>query len=105
MAEEDRLLHGQEYATASDDGTYEPRSVTSRVETYIDHRGERQEFIPESTIWYIQYVQQPNLDDNKFHKTFRRRFRMPYSEFQELLAQIQLCHQIFHHLVSYLTMS
>jgi hypothetical protein len=35
------------------------------------------------------YVESPNLENPRFHKLFRRRFRMPYKCFQELVQMVE----------------
>jgi hypothetical protein len=40
---------------------------------------------PKGSTWYAIYVESPNLDSDKFHKKFRKRFRTPYSHFLELV--------------------
>jgi hypothetical protein len=44
--------------------------------------------LPETTAWYKMYVSNPKLEQDKFHKTFRNRFRLPYKCFKELLEKI-----------------
>ena len=39
------------------------------------------------SFWYIYYVENPLLEDSKFLKKFRIRFRLPYNKFEELSAE------------------
>lgn len=56
---------------------------------YFDDNGEMVFLKPEETVWYLCYVQGPALDDDKFNKKFRRRFRMPYNEYTYLLNKVK----------------
>ena len=44
---------------------------------------------PQDTIWWRVYVASPPLNNRRFIKKFRRRFRMPYEQYLELLEDIQ----------------
>jgi DDE superfamily endonuclease len=44
---------------------------------------------PEQTYWYLVYVKNPMVEDAKWQKKFRRRFRMPYSEFPGMLDRMR----------------
>ena len=44
---------------------------------------------PRETVWWQLYVDSPPLESKQFHKKFRRRFRMPYVSFQELLSLVK----------------
>ncbi len=35
---------------------------------------------------YNMYIESPDLDNTRFHRTFRRCFRMPYNNFKDLVA-------------------
>eukprot|EP00797_Seminavis_robusta_P020115 Sro3065_g343090.1 Plant transposon protein (509) ;mRNA; r:3511-5037 len=69
------------------------RSCKSLKPYYFDSNGRKVELKPRQTIWYLMYVVSPTLDSAKWHKKFRRRFRMPYSEWLELLEQCQQDHR------------
>lgn len=56
---------------------------------YFDDAGNTIFLEPEQTVWYLMYVKGPPLDDNKFLAKFRRRFRLPYSEFLVLLDKVK----------------
>ena len=49
---------------------------------------------PKDSCWYINYILQPRLAIKKFHCKFRRRFRLPYREFLELVDYVS-SHNIF----------
>lgn len=52
---------------------------------YTDEEGVRRVLPPTMSLWYNLYIEHPSLDQPRFHKKFRRRFRMPYNSFLELL--------------------
>lgn len=54
---------------------------------YTNPSGERQVLTPRMSLWFNIYVDSPNLDFSRFHKQFRRRFRLPYECFLELLDE------------------
>ena len=39
--------------------------------------------------WYNYYIKNPPLDDHRFLRKFRIRFRVPYSYFVELAAELE----------------
>eukprot|EP00544_Gedaniella_sp_CCMP2646_P000597 CAMPEP_0202509166 /NCGR_PEP_ID=MMETSP1361-20130828/52629_1 /ASSEMBLY_ACC=CAM_ASM_000849 /TAXON_ID=210615 /ORGANISM="Staurosira complex sp., Strain CCMP2646" /LENGTH=194 /DNA_ID=CAMNT_0049143371 /DNA_START=188 /DNA_END=769 /DNA_ORIENTATION=- len=45
---------------------------------------------PKVSPWYLLYVNPSlsNLENKKFHAKFRRRFRLPYENYEELLADL-----------------
>jgi hypothetical protein len=55
----------------------------------IIENGERIPIRPTQTTWYGLYIGSPNLDNPKFHKKFRRRFRLPYNCFLQLLEIVK----------------
>ena len=59
--------------------------------TYRDANGILQFQTPTNTFWYNAYIRTPHLDNPKFDKKFRLRFRMPHSSFVEIL------HEMKHH--------
>ena len=72
--------------------------------------------LPETTAWYKMYVSNPKLEQDKFHKTFRNRFRLPYKMMMEMLylsdivehgswwmEDIYNGHPLFHHLKTRIT--
>jgi len=48
--------------------------------------GDLQGILPMQSTWYILYVSNPNLECRRFQHKFRRRFRMPYSSFIQLVC-------------------
>jgi len=56
---------------------------------YTDEFGVRRVLPPTKSSGYQQYIQHPNLDNNTFHKRFRRRFRMPYASYLELVEIVK----------------
>ena len=47
------------------------------------------EVTPRTSSWFCTYVQNPMIDDSKFHQRFRRRFRCSYNCFLRLLKLVQ----------------
>jgi len=43
---------------------------------------------PAATYWYQAYILNPKLENPRFHKIFRNRFRMPYGSYKELISKI-----------------
>lgn len=41
------------------------------------------------TSWYQIYIENPDLDSDRFHKKFRRRFRMRYSSFRRHMVEVK----------------
>ncbi|KAG7374189.1 hypothetical protein IV203_013284 [Nitzschia inconspicua] len=44
---------------------------------YSGEQGQPVVVPPTRSVWYGMYVEHPQLDSPRFHKRFRRRFRMP----------------------------
>ncbi|KAI2504248.1 Plant transposon protein [Fragilaria crotonensis] len=44
---------------------------------------------PYMSQWYNYYIKNPPLDDDRFLRKFRRRFRVPHSYFVELAAELE----------------
>ena len=44
---------------------------------------------PQETIWWTLYVSNPALSNTLFRRKFRRRFRMPYEQYLELLEDVK----------------
>ena len=57
----------------------------SNINLYRDENGIISAIGPKSSSWYLTYVLSPAIDNPKFEKKFRRRFRCCYSSFLELL--------------------
>ena len=62
------------------------RKVKSRC-PYYWRNGAKVYYTPTMTYWYLRYVNNPPFEDPTFHPQFRTRFRMPYDEFQVLVAK------------------
>lgn len=60
------------------------RQRKKAVLEYIDDDGIRRAVPPKQSTWYIQYVSNPAFSPG-FHKKFRRRFRVPFQQFKELV--------------------
>ncbi len=43
--------------------------------------GEMEEIPPTESLWWHMYIDCPQIDDPRFLKKFRRRFRLPYTQF------------------------
>jgi hypothetical protein len=65
------------------------RSVKSLRPYYFDDNGVPVYLQPRQTVWYHLYVSGPALDNKHFLLKFRRRFRMPYREYQQLLQKVK----------------
>ena len=66
------------------------RSVKSHQILVRDDDGSLRETLPTDTLWYMLYVVQAPAND-RLHKLFRSRFRMPYESF------ISLSHEVMAH--------
>ena len=44
------------------------------------------------TSWYQIYIENPDLDSDRFQKKFRRRFRMCYSSFRRHMEEVKQSH-------------
>jgi hypothetical protein len=65
------------------------RKHKALVPYYFDDDGTKVQLRPRQTSWYHMYVKSPALDNDKFNKKFRRRFRMSHAQFQVLLEKIR----------------
>ena len=54
-----------------------------------NENGDLQVIPPTQSMWYVLYVSAPNIPCKRFQCKFRRRFRMPYQSFVELVAYAQ----------------
>jgi hypothetical protein len=43
---------------------------------------------PRVSLWWILYIQDPQPDNSQWPKTFRKRFRLPYESFLQLLCMV-----------------
>ena len=86
----------QEHIDDSDDESDETtapkrkRAKKRPILEYTDEHGVRKELRPELTAWYLCYV---SCDicrtDSRQAKKFRRRFRLPYDQYLELLEKVK----------------
>ena len=53
---------------------------------YMNEAGALHPLIPTKSNWYFLYISNPSLTKS-FHVKFRRRFRLPYDKFCELLQE------------------
>lgn len=51
--------------------------------------GELEEIPPTESMWYSQYVSTPNVSSKRFQQKFCRRFRLPFSAFNDFVAYIK----------------
>jgi hypothetical protein len=65
------------------------RNRKKSVVEYYDDDGKLCSVLPTESPWYIQYVKNPAFG-NKFHKKFRRRFRLPYKQYTELVEDARV---------------
>jgi len=67
------------------------KSCKSLRPYYFDNNGELRFLKPTETVWYYAYVRGSNLpaEGSKLFTKFRRRFRMPYSAYIDLLTRVQ----------------
>ena len=66
------------------------RRIPSTQVLWTDENGCQHPFTPKSSLWYSIYIAHPNLDDDCFHQKFRIRFRLPYLQFTELVASLEI---------------
>jgi DDE superfamily endonuclease len=57
--------------------------------TYAADDGERLPYTYCMSNWYRHYIDRPQTDNPKFQRVFRRRFRLPYDCFLELLDMVK----------------
>jgi len=55
---------------------------------YADTDGIRRVLPPFKSLWHNMYIDKPSLDTPQFHVKFRKRFRMPYSSYLELVEKV-----------------
>jgi hypothetical protein len=65
-----------------------PRKRTKRlILARRTENGEKEVIRPTESMWYCLYVAFPQIDCKRFHHKFRRRFRLPYQDFVDLVKQ------------------
>ena len=65
------------------------RSAKTLRPYYFGEDGQMVFLAPKQTFWYLVYVRSPAVNDANWQRKFRRRFRMPYSEFPGMLEQMR----------------
>ena len=70
---------GKGNAEAEDNGqpVLKKRRKAKKTVMFTEADGSKRPIRCRDTMWYNCYVQNPNLDDDDFHKNFRKRFRLP----------------------------
>jgi DDE superfamily endonuclease len=53
------------------------------------YNGEEHSYVPTMSLWYSLYVNNPQIDNPRFLKIFRARFRLPYESFLELVEKMK----------------
>ena len=83
----DMLLRDQQPGKSNDPPTQEERKKRQKriILAKRTEDGEMEEIPPTESLWYHAYITCPHLDDSRFHQKFRRRFRLPYSSFLDLV--------------------
>jgi DDE superfamily endonuclease len=66
------------------------RSVKRHAVMRRDEHGNIVEMLPRDSTWYWMYVAPVETESQRFQKQFRRRFRMPYASFQELVELVKM---------------
>ena len=78
------------WADDFDDAIDKPKKTRSKKRPILARRtetGELEEIPPTQSMWYILYVGgAANVECKRFQNKFRRRFRMPYATFLELVS-------------------
>ena len=62
--------------------------------------GDIEQISPNESNWYLLYLNNPMVDDSCFHKSFRHRFGLPYSNYEELACDCQ-SHKMFKRWTAY----
>ena len=65
------------------------RNVKSLRPYYFDDEGRVVYLLPSQTYWYLVYVKNPPTEDILWQKKFRRRFRLPHSEYLVMLKRLE----------------
>lgn len=58
-----------------------------KICAYREEGGELEHILPEETVWYKLYVAGPMSEDDEWNKKFRKRFRLPYQCFLDLVDE------------------
>lgn len=87
------------FATAASDTTTRKRHRTrdrrGQMPMKMDVVGNMVPIDPRETIWWSIYVASPCLNNQSFVKKFRRRFRLPYDQYLELVEDVRQS-ELFH---------
>lgn len=89
-----RLIRGLYESSATGEGNVQqqasrPAIRAPRKRFYLEDENHVRIYLyPKQTFWYKLYVVCPNLDSPKFQKKFRRRFRLPYGSYKQLLQAV-----------------
>lgn len=70
------------------------RSCKAIPPYFLNDDGSRTNYTPQMTYWYLRYINNPPVDDPRFHKEFRNRFRIPHAQFIELCERLKV-HPLF----------
>lgn len=66
------------------------RRSVKRHPVYIrDDNGNIVRLTPTKSSWYAMYVLSPNINNEKWKKKFRRRFRMPYEKYVDVVEELK----------------
>ena len=93
MAEEEMLQQDQ----TTNETTGKNSSKRTCKKKYIYTRDATGAMVPmtsEISLWYAMYIVSPDLENAKFQKKFRWRFRLPYDSFLSLVEQMK-GHELF----------
>ncbi|KAI2488828.1 Plant transposon protein [Fragilaria crotonensis] len=67
-----------------------PMKRSRHVRTFKDPTtGVISPMTPHRSLWWMMYIQDPKVDDVQWNRLFRKRFRLPYDSFLELLRMLQ----------------
>jgi hypothetical protein len=89
--------HAAEEADASTTRTKRSRRSGNKAVSLMtkDKDGNSVAMNARNSIWWLNYIENPQLDSPRFLKLFRRRFRLPYEQFKELVADAKTCPEYF----------
>jgi hypothetical protein len=65
------------------------KSCKSLQPYYFDDEGNIKYLLPTETVWYYAYGRRANPPEGKLAAKFRRRFRLPYPAYLDLLAKVE----------------
>ena len=89
LYEEDTLdNHTQEEPQQQRQELPKKRRRRKGVAYYVDEAGVRQVLPTTMSSWYCQYLENPQIGNQWFETRFRRRFRLPYTSFVELVELV-----------------